>query len=195
MTDSIYNIPDLRQKIKELTREENFPLLREQDVIKIKPVILQYLNNCSNEGIKTEIVQSIVVPLKIKGIEDILFHEFEHSVSAEYRWHLGDALSISFTATEENIQKINSLLEKFSDYGIGRLLFIVQKFHLCSCYNSVIKLLETRDDPVITAAIETLGIIGNKTTIPLLTPFINSSNSFVRNEVRKSISKLNKVLE
>ena len=163
--------------------------------IKIKPVILQYLNNCSNEGIKTEIVQSIVVPLKIKGIEDILLHEFEHSVSAEYRWHLGDALSISFTATEENIQKINSLLEKFSDYGIGRLLFIVQKFHLCSCYNSVIKLLETRDDPVITAAIETLGIIGNKTTIPLLTPFINSSNSFVRNEARKSISKLNKVLE
>lgn len=115
MTDSIYNIPDLRQKIKELTGEENFPLLRKQDVIKIKPVILQYLNNCSNEGIKTEIVQSIVVPLKIKGIEDILFHEFEHSVSAEYRWHLGDALSISFTATEENIQKINSLLEKFSD--------------------------------------------------------------------------------
>ena len=49
MTDSIYNIPDLRQKIKELTGEENFPLLREQDVIKIKPVILQYLNNCSNE--------------------------------------------------------------------------------------------------------------------------------------------------
>lgn len=43
MTDSIYNIPDLRQKIKELTGEENFPLLREQDVIKIKPVILQYL--------------------------------------------------------------------------------------------------------------------------------------------------------
>lgn len=32
MTDSIYNIPDLRQKIKELTGEENFPLLREQDV-------------------------------------------------------------------------------------------------------------------------------------------------------------------
>ena len=47
MTDSIYNIPDLRQKIKELTGEENFPLLKKQDVIKIKPVILQYLNNCS----------------------------------------------------------------------------------------------------------------------------------------------------
>ena len=192
MTDSIYNIPNLRQKIKELTGKENFPLLKKQDIPKIKQIIVQYLNTCSNEGTKTEIMQSIVVPLRIKGIEDILFHELEHSVSAEYRWHLGDALSISFTATEENIQKINSLLKMFCDYGIGRLLFIVQKFHLRSSYHYVAELLKKGDDSVITAAIETLGIIGDRTTVFLLEPFTKSPNSFVRNEAKKSISKIGK---
>lgn len=81
----------------------------------------------------------------------------------------------------------------FCDYGIGRLLFIVQKFHLRISYHYIVKLLEKGDNSIITAAIETLGIIGDKTTIFLLEPFTKSPNSFVRNEAKKSISKIGKM--
>ena len=165
-------------------------MLSKRDVSVIRDLLVDYIINAKDEYIKQIVIQRIITPLKIKGFNEYLFREYENGKDELYRWYVVNAIINDLDVTPANIERVNRYISERNTSDIGRFLYWIGKNKISDCLPYVEKLLNSPQEPVIATVIETLGLIGNQSTMKLIEPYLRSRNSIIRSMARKAITNL-----
>lgn len=190
MVNEKYTESHLFESIKSLTGKGDSNLLSKRDVSLIRDLLVDYIINAKDEYIKQIVIQRIITPLKIKGFNEYLFHEYENGKDELYRWYVVNAIINDLDVTPANIERVNQYISERNTSDIGRFLYWIGKNKISVCLPYVEKLLNSPQEPVIATVIETLGLIGNQSTMKLIEPYLRSRNSIIRSMAKKAITNL-----
>jgi hypothetical protein len=156
------------------------------------PVLLNWLPRIDNKAVKEDIVRSLSVPWARKTIAPkLLVEEFRkpENTGLGLKWAIGNALSV---VADETV--CTSIMEMIRDesYGKAREMLVVSlgNMKLFEVEDFLIKLL--KDENLHGYAIMALGKLRSKKSRPEIELFLTHSKTWVRNEAKKALKKIDK---
>lgn len=155
------------------------------------PVLLRHLQSITDEGDKEFLVRCLTV----KGYTEvvpILLKEFWESNDGLYKWAIGNSLNI--------IQDRGSLPElvkiaRHMEHGDARQMVVLAIGKLGGQKEVPLLLELLQDMDVAGHAISAIGRLKDPTLIPYLEPLVSHDSTWIRNEAKKAIKKLEKIQE
>ena len=184
-----------KDKLIREVREKGIEITNINDLMKINkkyrdlvPIILKHLNEVTDESDKEFLVRC----LGVKGFDEAakpLIDEFYKSNNVSYKWAIGNSLSI-ISSSEALPELIKIVQEK--EHGIARQMIVdgLGAYKTEEVKSVLVNLL--KDDEVVGHAISGIAKTGDKSLIKYIEPFTNHKISWIRNEARKAIKKLEK---
>lgn len=153
------------------------------------PILLRYLISTEKERDKEFIVRC----LGVKGFVEAsrpLISEFYHSHNVLYKWTIGNSLSI--IADPDSLPELLKIvLEK--EHGIARQMIVdgLHVFKSDEVKEVLISLLN--DEDVVGHAVSALSKMKDKNLIPYIEPFQTHKVTWIRNEAKKAVKRLEKL--
>ncbi|MFC4323198.1 HEAT repeat domain-containing protein [Litchfieldia salsa] len=186
---------DVEQLIKDVNKQ-GYNIKTYQDLYKLKskdknliPILLKYLGSVDKVNEKLFFVSC----LGVKGFYDAteaLLREFLSSNDRSYKWAIGNSLSIILDKSTLN-DLIKIVINK--EHGTSRQMIIVA-LGLFKDKKAIPFLLDLLDDEDVKGhVIMALSKFKDPELIPYIKPFVNHNITWVRNEAKKTIDKLEKL--
>lgn len=155
------------------------------------PVLLEHLQSITDDGDKEFLVRC----LGVKGYTEVvpvLFKEFWESNDKLYKWAIGNSLElIRDKSSLPELVKIAS--EKV--HGFTRQMVVIAIGRLGGQKEVPLLIELLQDEDVHGHAIDAIGRLKDPTLIPYLEPFVSHKMTWIRNEAKKVIKKLEKIQE
>jgi HEAT repeat protein len=168
--------------IEELKRIDN----KNKDVI---PILIRHLSQITDVNHKAFLVRC----LGVKGFNTAsnpLINEFKNSSNNNYKWAIGNSLSLILDKSS-----LNDLLEIATDkkHGTARQMIVdgLGKFKDKKVIPVLVGLLEDKD--VQGHALSALSKFKDPELLPYIKPFANHEITWIRNTAKSAISKLEKL--
>lgn len=152
------------------------------------PILLKYLQEFDDETDKEFIVRCLGVK-GFKMASKPLIQEFYRSDNSLYKWAIGNTLSI--IQDENSLPDLLRIVQE-KQHGIARQMIVdgLGCFKSEAVKDVLIKLLD--DDDVVGHAISAIRKMNEPDLIKHIEPFTDHKVTWIRNEAKKAIKKLQK---
>lgn len=155
------------------------------------PILLQWLPRINNYDIKSEIVRTLSVPWARPEAAPAMVREFLTANPSEdsYKWAVGNGLSI---VADDSVAHDVIRLATDPRHGTARQMLAIALGNMRD--PRILKVLVgLLDDPQVRGhAIIGLRNLGATAARPYLEPFLTDPETWIRNEAKKAITKLDR---
>jgi hypothetical protein len=156
------------------------------------PILLRWLPIIENVDVKEELVRALSVPWAKPVAAPVLiaeFHKMHSESNSGIKWAIANALSV--VADDSEFEEIVNLVQDPQNGASRKMLALsLSKMKNQHAEDVLINLLD--DDEVAGHAIIALGKLKSKKAYPALERFLIHPRSWVRNEAKKAIAKIDK---
>jgi HEAT repeat protein len=155
------------------------------------PILLKWLPKVENSAVKEAIVRALSVPWARKTEAQRLFLEEFRNAGSNFalKWAIGNALSV--VADDDILPDIVELV-KDTSHGKAREMVVVALGNMKAIEvdDFLMELLD--DDALVGHAIMALGKLRSKKSRPEIEKLLSHEKSWVRNEAKKALAKIDK---
>ena len=156
------------------------------------PILLRWLPKVKYPGLKEDIVRSLATKYATPIAASHLIDEYVKTPNSEgsLKWAIGNSLAV---VADDSVFDAIAGLTLDPDHGKSREMVVVALGNMKrpEAVDVLIKLLT--DDQVAGHALLALRKLGAKKAQPCIEPFLKHPKTWVRNEAKKAIAKLDKL--
>lgn len=173
------------ETINELTRLD----IKHRNLV---PIILKYLNNSVDDDVKDFLARCLCV----KGLVEVsepLIEEFYKASNPFLKWTIGNSLGV--IRDKNSLPELIKIVQE-KEHGISRqmIAYYLGGFKDGKKAKEVLIYL-LNDEDVQGHAIHGLSLLKDASVIEYLEPFTSHKKTWIRNEAKKAIKRLEKIKE
>lgn len=155
------------------------------------PVIVEHLQTITDERDK----QILVRCLGVKGYQEVtsfLIEEYHRSDSHHYKWAIGNSLEI--IRDQSKLHEFVEIIQN-KEHGRSRQMIVTLVGKLGGAKEAPVLIELLQDQDVNLHEIDAIGSLKDPILIPYVEPFLTHQIAGYRNEAKRVIKKLEKILE